>query len=487
MSRSISLLLSRLGGPPYQGSVGYVNNAIAPIFGRRGWEVRPFHPPAAGRTEEAMLPFGLAELYTRQRQRGLPDIALYDDAGTALRSPSRRWAKRNVVLYHGLVYSAGTWMTNPDIDLHCANSPYLARVLQALFAFPDWQRRRCLEPDALNRVTDVRLPLPCVAEPDGSAGLGQGSAIPMALQRALDGNTVFGHALQSRKQDWVATLGVMRSLNALAKAHGTPAVKLLVSEVSLDATVRQAMDALLAWSGDSCEDFFIPVPHLNQPALFRLMRACRFGLAYNRCPESFGFYVLESVHNGCPVYTNGAGNNRFLLPPDHGIVVRETPAMAAEMLQEIDPCLGIAQAIHADLAQPEAMRERCRRGAALIDRNGSMAAFEHSLLAALERLEQPSPEIAFDRLEVRLSPLVRSLDLASGHSLNDYASSVLEPAATMLLRQLIGRRCGDLDSAEMERIESQHGFFRRGLLTLVPPVPVEAQMPAKIRVGDEIA
>jgi hypothetical protein len=48
---------------------------------------------------------------------------------------------------------------------------------------------------------------------------------------------------------------------------------------------------------------------------------------------------------------------------------------------------------------------------------------------------------------------------------------------------LIGRRCGDLDSGDMERIESQHGFFRRGLLTLMPPVAVEAQVPTQIRVG----
>ena len=52
------------------------------------------------------------------------------------------------------------------------------------------------------------------------------------------------------------------------------------------------------------------------------------GLAYNTFPEPFGFYVLESVHNGTPVYTNGAGNNRFLLPPGHGIVVQETGEMA---------------------------------------------------------------------------------------------------------------------------------------------------------------
>ena len=471
MTRSISLLLSRTGGLPGQGSVGFVNDAIKPILDRCGWDVRPFCPPDPIGIEQAMLPFAVAEYHMQYRERGIADVALFDDAGTALNAPSRRWAKKNVMLYHGLAYGLGTWLANPEFDLHCANSPYLARVLRALFAFPDWQHRRCLDPRAFNIVTDLRLPLPCVAEPDGSPAFSHGAEIPPAVQRLLDGNVILGHALQARKQDWTATASILYCLNELAKAHGAPPVRLLVAQASIDSRVHAALESFLAPNGYRCDDFFVPVPHLNQRALFRLVRSCQFGLAYNRFPEPFGFYVLESVYNGCPVYTNGAGNNRFLLPPDHGIVVHETPAMAGspEKAAEVDAFSGVARMIYAGLARPDEVRAHCRQGRLVIDQTCSMAAFERSLLKALDGLESsPGLQPDFDTLKIALSPTVRSLDFASGCSLNDYASGVLDPRSVSALQQLLGKFCGDLDGDEMSRIEAEHGLFRRGLLTLLP-------------------
>jgi hypothetical protein len=472
MTRSISLLLSRTGGPPFQGSVGYVNDAIAPLLTRAGWAVRAFAPPRPQGTQESMLPFGLAASHAAHDAQGPAHVALYDAAGTAIRTPSRDWARRHVVLYHGLAYGTGTWLTNPMVDLHCANSPYLARVLRALLGFPDWRRRRCLNPRAFGGVTDVRLPVPCVDEPDGSAGMMQGVDLPPAFERMLHGATVFGHALQPGKQDWLPTLSIVYWINELARAAGGAPVKLLVAEASLTPDVRQWIDALLAPSGRRCEEFFVPVPHLNQPALFRLMRACRFALAYNRFPEPFGFYVLESVHNGCPVYTNGVGNNRFLLPPGHGIVVEETAAMAGTPDAPATPEVyrGVAERIARDLAHGGAMREACARGAAVIDATWSRAAFERSLVAALDRVHDgDAAEPEFETLEIALSPLVRLLDLDTGRHLNDYASGVLGPETIAVVRDLLGRRCAELESARMERLEREHGLFRNGILSLHPP------------------
>jgi hypothetical protein len=471
MPRSISLLLSRTGGPPYQGSVGFVNDAILPILQRHGWHANLFRPPAREGAEEAMLPFALAASHARHDGRGIVDVALHDAAGTAIRTPGRHWARRHAVLYHGLAYGTGAWMTNPDIDLHCANSPYLARVLRALLAFPDWSRRRCLNSRVFGAVTDIRLPVPCIAEPDGDAGFAYGADLPPPLLGLFDSDLILGHALQPGKQDWIATLSILYVLNGLARSHRTPRIKLLVSEASLGPDNRRMLDALLAQSGSRCDDFFVPVPHLKQRALFRLMRACRFGLSYNKFPEPFGFYVLESVHNGCPVYTNGAGNNRFLLPPEHGITVLETAAMSgtASGPPGPDAYRVVAETIHSDLIRADEVRARCRRGALLIDRTWSLAAFEQSLVSALESLEQsPVPEPEFDALEIALSPLVRSLDLESGRSLNDYASGQLEPASVAAVRRLLGQRCADVDGAEMERLEALHGLFGRGILTLLP-------------------
>lgn len=467
MSGTISLQLSRMGVPPFQGSVGIVNNAIPSALKRRGWHIGAVAQPIIGGVQEAMLPFGRAGALAWHRGQGVADVALFDDASTATAVPGRQWARRNVVLYHGLVHGAGAWMTNAEIDLHCANSPYLARVLRALFAFPDWANRRCLNPRGFSRVTDIRLSLPCVAQPEGSAELG-GMDIPAAVQQQLDGKSVYGHALQPYKQDWTATLSILYCLNEWARAHAAPAIKLLIPDASLPVQRWAEYDAFLAHTGYRCADFFTPVPALNQRALFRVMRACHFGLAYNTFPEPFGFYLLESVHNGCPVYTNGVGNNRFLLPPEHGIDVHEYPAMAGSIdgAPEVPVFMDIARHIYANLGQPDLIKDRCRRGKEIIERTWSHAEFEASLASALDRLESPVAEPSFDELVIAYSPLVRSLDLRSGQSLNDYGNGLLGSAQLALIGDLLGRRCGDLDGAKMARLEMQHGLFRRGILTL---------------------
>lgn len=471
MAGSISLLLSRTEGSA-QGSVAYVNGLVSPLLRKAGWMPRSIQLPPDNRTEEATLPFGLASIHAFELMRGPADMALYDDAGAAIRTPSRRWARRNVVLYHGLAYGAGAWMANPDIDLHCANSPYLARVLRALLALPDWRGRRCLDERAFDNVTDIALPLPCLAG-HSHAAFAEGADIPAAAARLLDGQTVVGHALQGRKHDVMATLSILYWMNDIARQRGTPPVKLLLSAASLDGDRRRAIDAMLAPSGYRCDDFFVLVPHLRQAALFELMRACRFGLAYNRFPEPFGFHILESVFNGCPVYTNGIGNNRHVLPPDHGIVVDENFEMACEVV-DAGAYRGVAERIHADLAQPAATQAMCARGAAVIREKWSNDAFARSLGDALVHAGKArETSVAFDELVVAPSPLVRHLDLSTGRCLNDYANVVLAAAEIAEVHSLLGRYCGDLDGARMQALEESRGLFRRGILTLLPPRGVD--------------
>lgn len=116
-----------------------------------------------------------------------------------------------------------------------------------------------------------------------------------------------------------------------------------------------------------------------------------------------------------------------------------------------------------------ALRAACERGTRLIDAAGSRAAFERSLLESLDQSRAPAlPEPDFDSLEVALSPMVRLLDLDTGRHLNDYASGLSSSEATSHARHLLGRRCSELDSAEMERIEGAQGLFRNGILSLVP-------------------
>ncbi|CAN7569175.1 hypothetical protein LJR143_003991 [Pseudoxanthomonas sp. LjRoot143] len=473
MTDTVSLFLSRTGGPPFLGSVGYVNDAIRPLLEARGMQVDGFQPPlAGGGTEEAMLPFALAAEYARHAGRPRADIALYDGAGTLVLPPDRTHAARNVVLYHGLVYGTGNWLTNAAVDLHLGNSPYQADVLRALFATPDWTRRRLLNPVGVAATRDVRLPVPCVEAPDGHPGFAQGNDLPAGVL-ALADKAVLGHALQHDKQDLVATVAILYWLNVRARETGTARVMLLISDASLSQERCAALDEMLAGTGFRCADFFVPLPHLTQRAVVQVMRACRFALAYNRFPEPFGFYPLESVYQGCPVYTNGVGNNRHLLPPEQGIQVLETAGMAPVPGQgpDLRAYRAVAERIAQDLAAPDETRRACARGRDRIAATWSMANFGTDLAQALASLDEAAPPVpAFDELEVATSPLVRSLDLGTGVCFNDYATTVLEAAECALLRDLLGRAAHALPGEEMARIERQHRFFARGLLTLrMPP------------------
>lgn len=467
MNGSVSLLLSR-SEVTAQGSVAYVNGTIAALLREKLWTTRSFRVPSHPLAAEAMLPLGLASTNARELTHGAADIALYDDAGAALRTPSRRWAKRNIVLYHGLAYGAGAWMTNPDVDLHCANSPYLARVLRALHAFPDWRGRRCLDPRAFGAITDIALPVPCVDFPQGHVAFADGAEIPIHVSRLLQQGAVVGHALQGRKHDVMATLAIVHGLNEIAREHGEAPIKVLLSASTLDPERRRAVDAMLAPAGRRCDDYFVSVPYLRQSALFEVMRACRFGLAYNTFPEPFGFHVLESVFHGSPVYTNGIGNNRHLLPPGHGIVVDETPQMAAEVV-DANAYRHVARRIYTDLRQPQAIQASCARGAERIRETWSKAAFSRSLEAAFARAERSAAmPVPFAELIVAMSPFVRHFDSTSGLCLNDYANTKLDAEQRSAVEEVLGRPCSALDGARMQALEDRHGLFRRGILTLLP-------------------
>ncbi len=469
MHGSAALLLSR-NEPLAQGSVAYANRMVTRAVQQLGWTTRPFRTPPATGSEEALLPLGFASSSARELAGGQADLALYDDAGSALRTPSRRWAVRNVMLYHGLAYGAGAWMGNSGIDLHCANSPYLACVLRNLFAFPDWAGRRCLDGHALHRTTDIQLPLPCLSETSDRQAFVEGADVPATVLQLLQGGkTVIGHALQPRKQDLMATTSILVWLNLIAREHGSAPVRLLLSAHSLEPARRQQIDRMLAPAGMRCNDLFILLPHLKQRELHAVMRASRFCLAYNHFPEPFGFYVLESVFHGSPVYTNGAGNNRYLLPEGHGIVVDETPDMAAETVAAAAD-RPIAERIHADLARPDEMHRQCGLGAERIASQWSPDAFVHSLDTALSQaLRDSVPSTPFDELVVETSAMVRRLERTGGRCLNDYANTTLTPVEIALVTDLLGRRCAELDSQAMQEMEDRHGLFRRGILALGLP------------------
>ncbi len=404
---------------------------------------------------ERLLPLHVAKARAELIAASPADLALYDDGSISMCPPGRQWARRSVVFHHVLGSSPGSWLGNDAIDLHLGNSEYSARVLTSLLAFPDWKRRRCLDPRAFGKVATVPLALPCIEEPDGSDT--PGAEIPFEVRALLDSGDVVGHALQQAKEDALATVSIMRTLNELAREAGGRPVRLLTMDVNLSDDRLEWKRQQLKPYGWTPEDFFVPVPTLNQRAVFQLMRQCAFGLAYNIVPETFGFYVLESVHNGCPVFTNGCGNMRHLLPEGHGLEVFETAAMVQK---DPDAYAAVAHRIHAALSDRAALEARCAKGRAYIDAHYHRGAMEAAVGAALALPE--APLLDFESLQVELGPLVRLHDRAAGIVVSDFRSGVLNPGGVRALAELPGRTCAELKALDPDA----RSLFELGVLTL---------------------
>ena len=125
-----------MGDRPYQGSVGLGNTYLVDALTTCGYRTRA-NDLSHGTEVERLLPLHLGASRSKLIASSPADLAFYDDEGLSICPPSRRWARKNVVFYHGLLFNPGTWIGNDAIDLHCGNSPYLARVIRALLSFPD--------------------------------------------------------------------------------------------------------------------------------------------------------------------------------------------------------------------------------------------------------------------------------------------------------------------------------------------------------------
>ncbi|MCE9671223.1 hypothetical protein LY474_25770 [Myxococcus stipitatus] len=459
---------------PFGGAPGAINAVLQDELKRLGYATTTFYRQRIG-VADKRVPLASADRIRRLTAEPPVDLAVYCDLALGIRPPSRAIAHRNLVLFHGLIGSPGVWIDNPVIDRYWALSPYVQRVITSLLTLPDWRRRRCLDARGFTRVEALAAPLPCVEAPDGHPGM-TGGPLPDYVRRAAE-TSVLVHAVQASKPDWNAVFRILLQLHQHAREQGDARRFRLVvfaedfaylhhsllQGYPLDVTVpREVLTTL----GCRLDELLIPVPHMSQTALFELFRVCRLGLAYNTIPEAFGCYVLESVFNGCPVFTNGIGNNRFNLPPDHGIHV----------VEDVDIAFGVpgsharvAERILRALREPDATREACQRGREYVQRTYTRAAFGRGIQQSLEQLEHEPEPPAFDTLRIEIGPLVRHLDPETGRVASDFQNLVLERAEVECLERVLHRTVNEVappgDEAGLARLQS---LFSRGVLTLVP-------------------
>ncbi|NBD11330.1 MULTISPECIES: glycosyltransferase [Corallococcus] len=460
---------------PFRTASGVINGLIQEDLRQQGHEVNAHFKHRPGGPDTPM-PVATADRLRRIQAEPPADLAIFCDHGLWIHPPGPAIARRSAVIFHGLVGGQSLWLGNPAVDLYCAYSGYMREVLISLLTMPDVRRRTCLDPSGFDKVVDFHAGLPCVASATGDSRM-QGAQIPERVQQALDAGDVLGHALQPRKPDWYAVLNILVHLNLQSREANGPRYRLIVDAEDFAlidysythgfpfdvSAARSMLDAM----GFTLADLLIPVRFLNQAALFRLFELTKFGLSFNVYPEPFGFYPMESVYQGCPVYTNGIGNNRFGLPPGHGVRVFDNVDMAFGdpfSFQEV------ANAILEDVRSRDRVTQECARGREFITRHFDRDSFTRTWRECLARLDAPKPEPRpFESLHVKQSPMVRKVDEDTGRVVSDFERLTLEPRELALLKAAVDRPMGDVlrDMGEADQ-DLLQGLFSRGVLTLRP-------------------
>jgi hypothetical protein len=483
LRQSAHLILLRSTARPYLGADALGNAMVEAFLRHEHYDVTTHalldHDTQAN---DLLLPFRHCRLREEMAGAARADLAIYDDFGLSAYLPDPGIARRTMVLFHGLAGAAAVWTGAPsrDIDLFCTNSDYLNRVLTSVLALPDWSKGRCSHPQPFQVVATIQLPVSAFEE-DDAAVAARGAELPARVRALLQGPDFIGHAIQPAKLDLAATCPIMVLLNMLAAQNGDPGrFRLCIHEHDFQTLMHslanpdprrpdasQALAMALAGLRMKMEDVFIPVPWLRQSALFALMQDAAFCLSYQQGPESLGFYVMESILKGCPVYSNGAGNIRSLLPEGHGLVVAERPGMYFGEQVEFGP---VAEAIYAGIRDQAGGRAACARGAALIRERYSRARFDRDMRAALDRVDAAREPAAppFDELRVSLGPLVRQWDVERGRLVSDYVHRQLTPSQRQLVIDSLQRRCGELRALPAEPLAELHRLFQGGVLALQP-------------------
>jgi hypothetical protein len=409
------------------------------------------------------------------------DLAFYCDGGVQICPPSRRNARHNVIFFHGMARNVGIWSSNADVDLYLTNSLYLAEVLQGLLAMPRWQSGWRIDANTYYSVKPIRLGLPWLStsylDHRDRKVLRQ---LPPAVEQAIEEEVLLGHSLQPGKSDKIAHLEIMLYLSRVAAEQGRKA-QLLVTEVDFASLETYLLDPTNPWAlrfhdqlkqaGLRLKDLLIPTPRLPRNQLFRIFQSCTFGLSYNVVPEAFGIYVLESVFHGCPVYTNGSGNMRHVLPENNGINIIESEAMvfgARNGYTEVG-----ARILHDSTAGRDATKKACVRGRDFILKNYCHDTMKKDLEACLSSLDHKNQAsiktLDPGQLTIRLGPLVRSWNHLTGALISDLANEVLPPHKQALIHGILGRRGDDviteLGTTDLAVVDE---LFCAGILALVP-------------------
>jgi glycosyltransferase involved in cell wall biosynthesis len=469
VSRPAQLFVDTSAAPPFAFGPGIVNAQLRRVLEDIGYGVE-WHTIERLPSPHGRLPLETVELIADQTRRSEHALRIFCTRPLDVIAPDRRMAGKNVVFFHGFGYNAATYLQNQDVDLWCANSAYVMRVLASFLYYPRDLAPFELVPLGPPLLGRVSLVAPCLEYPAGYPTLG--ADLSASWLKGHGRHAVLGHALRPGKAIPDVTLLILDAMNARGETL-TPRrrFKLFVSEVDLGRFQRAANEIPLRTPFD---DLIVPLPRLKNAALLQLMRRCAFSLCFDEGIEAFGLYPLESIMSGTPVYTNGAGNLRFLLPPGCGLQVLDDERLYQRgMRNRLRGCARLARAIVQDI-ETRAGARACANGRLFIERQYNYASFRHSwrqLLAGLASTRSV-PRLTPGALRVQLGPLVRRWNPRTGAVISDYVSVRLPARENTLVRRVAGRSVLEVSRVRSRRDrETILDLFRLGVLSVVGDLP----------------
>ncbi|HEX3760934.1 MAG TPA: hypothetical protein VHW23_19695 [Kofleriaceae bacterium] len=339
--------------------------------------------------------------------------------------------------YRNLVFFNLPFFRFPD---HCDADGLIfnSRYLMECFGYEAFLHGAALPP-----MTDAPLELPLLDFPDGYPSVG-GRLARNAL-RALAGQVHLGHALRGGKPDPFATLSIMHHLNQLAAQRSTRSFLLMIAARDLPQFEQAARDMPIP---HSTIESLLPVHHLENRSVVAAMRHATFSLCYDVFVEAFGFYPVESVYCGCPVFSNGNGNLRYLLPPGAGIEVRDQLQMHFGPVEaRVRAYRPVAERVFRVVTAVEGAR-LCQRGARYIDRHYSKAAFAHRIGRFLrDTRDRPARTPPAAGRHAQISPYLRLADWRRGRFVTDRGKLEVPAEVAAAWKRLLSskrpRRGGD--------------------------------------------
>ena len=299
------------------------------------------------------------------------------------------------------------------------------------------------------RMGALPIPIPLLAFPDGYPS--DGVRLDIDTLAGMLGRARIGHLMRPGKIDYFAVCSLMHHLNQLARESDQPPCYLAIpaSEIRSFASTLEQMPL-----PSTTADCLVPLPPLDNHSMIQLMRFSDFGLCYDQCVEAFGFYPMESVLCGCPIFSNGSGNLRHLLPPDHGISIHEdTSHYWGEPAARMNAYRPTAASILDAVTSGEG-RLCTSRGQSYIREHHSLERFDQAVELWLQRsIEEPVNTLRLtpERTRVGLSPYLRVADWRRGRFITDRGRVDVPPGTANLWRQMVdGESAGGM-GAQLDR------------------------------------